>query len=46
VIMLGNLVGRVGGKLTFDPKTLKFTGPKSDAANKLLRRVERKGWEA
>jgi len=46
VINLGIISQRVGGKLIFDPKTLKFTGAKADAANKLLRRVERDGWEA
>jgi len=46
VIMLGIILQRVGGKLTFDPKKLKFTGAKADAANKLLKRVERDGWEA
>ena len=46
VIILGIISQRVGAKLTFDPKTLKFTGPKCAEANKLLRRIERKGWEA
>jgi len=46
VIVLGIISQRVGAKLTFDPKTLKFTGPKCAEANKLLRRIERKGWEA
>jgi predicted dehydrogenase len=46
VIILGIISQRLASKLTFDPKTLKFTGSKADAANALLRRVERPGWEA
>ncbi|MCP4377847.1 MAG: Gfo/Idh/MocA family oxidoreductase [bacterium] len=46
VIILGIISQRVSAKLTFDPKTLKFTGTKATEANALLRRVERKGWEA
>jgi hypothetical protein len=46
VIILGIISQRVAAKLSFDPKTLKFTGTKADAANALLRRIERKGWEA
>jgi len=46
VIILGIISQRVAAKLTFDPATLKFTGAKADEANALLRRIERKGWEA
>jgi len=46
VIILGIISQRVAAKLTFDPKTLKFTGTKCKEANALLRRIERKGWEA
>jgi len=46
VIILGIISQRVSAKLTFDPKTLKFTGSKCEEANALLRRIERKGWEA
>jgi len=46
VIILGIISQRVSAKLTFDPKTLKFTGSKCKEANDLLRRIERKGWEA
>jgi len=46
VIILGIISQRVAAKLTFDPKTLKFTGSKCEEANALLRRIERKGWEA
>ena len=46
VIILGIISQRVAAKLTFDPATLKFTGAKCAEANALLRRIERKGWEA
>jgi predicted dehydrogenase len=46
VIILGIISQRVAAKLSFDPKTLKFTGSKAEEANALLRRIERAGWEA
>jgi predicted dehydrogenase len=45
-IILGIISQRVSAKLTFDSKTMKFTGAKAAEANALLRRVERDGWEA
>jgi len=48
VICLGIISQRVGvgNKLKFCPESLKFTGSNCEAANKLMRRIERKGWEA
>ena len=42
VCLLGNIAMQVGGKLKFDPETLKFTN--SEKANRLLTRKPRPGW--
>lgn len=42
VCLLGNVAAKVGGKLDFDPTTLKFTN--SEKANELLTRKPRSGW--
>ncbi len=42
---LGNIAYRVGATLAFDPQQEKFTGADAEAANALLRRDYRKGFE-
>ncbi|MGY8734153.1 MAG: hypothetical protein ACKVK0_18630 [Pirellulales bacterium] len=41
--MLGNVAYRVGAPITYDPKSMSITN--NDAANSLLRKDYRPGWE-
>ncbi|MEZ5302265.1 MAG: Gfo/Idh/MocA family oxidoreductase [Verrucomicrobiales bacterium] len=47
IVLLGTIALRVGegAKLSYDLKAGKFTGSNADAANALVRREPRKGWE-